>query len=92
MREQSRHHNTSERTYESPVRMSPHAFDALSRVLGYTIAQGMQRHSAASPVALRGSKNGQSPETPEKVRALPYEWAARHLLAKIGVEAGEGVR
>jgi hypothetical protein len=44
MRDRSRHH-TSEWTHESSMRVSPHAFDALRRVQGRTIAQGMQ-HSA----------------------------------------------
>jgi|GEM_PF-6070982 len=87
MRDRSRHH-TSGWAHESPMRVSPHAFDALSRILGRTIAQGMPQHSAALPAALRGSRNGKSPETPENVRARPYEWAARHLLTKMGVETG----
>jgi hypothetical protein len=47
----------------------------------------MQQHSAALPAALLGSKGGKFPESPEHIRALPYQWAARHLLAKMGVEA-----
>jgi hypothetical protein len=86
MRDQSSHH-ASELTHESPTRVSPHAFDALCRVLGRTVAQNMKQHSAAPPAALLGSRGGKSPETPENVRALPYQWAARHLLAKMGVEA-----
>ena len=86
MRDRSRH-QASEWTHESPMRVSPHTFDALSRILGRTIAQGTLQHAAAHPAALRGSKNRESPATPENVRARPYEWAARHLLAKMGVEA-----
>jgi hypothetical protein len=86
MRDRSRQH-ASEWMHESPTRVSPHAFDALCRVLGRTVAQGMQQHSAARPAAPQESKNGKSPETPEKVRALRYEWAARHLLTRMGVEA-----
>lgn len=44
MRDRSRYH-TSESTHESSMRVSLHAFDALSRVQGRTIAQGTQ-HSA----------------------------------------------
>lgn len=83
MRDQSPHH-ASEWTHESPTRVSPHAFDALCRVLGRTVAQSMQQHSAALTAPPKG---GKSPETSENVRALPYQWAARHLLAKMGIEA-----
>jgi hypothetical protein len=86
MRDRSRHY-ASEWTHESPMRVSPHAFDALCRVLGRTVAQSMQQHSAALPAALLGSEGGKSPDTPENVRALPYQWAARHLLTKMGLEA-----
>jgi hypothetical protein len=85
MRDRSRH-QASEWTQESPARVSPHAFDALCRVLGRAVAQSMRQHSAALPAAPQGSKGGKSPETPENVRALPNEWVARHLLAKMGVD------
>jgi hypothetical protein len=86
MRDRSRH-QASEWSQESPTCVTPHAFDALCRVLGRTVAQSMQQHSVALPAPLLGPKGGKSPGTPENVRALPYQWAARHLLAKMGVEA-----
>ena len=58
MRDQSPHH-ASEWTHESPTRVSPYVFDALCRVLGRTVAQSMQQHSAVLPAP---PKSGKSPE------------------------------
>jgi hypothetical protein len=79
--------STPEGTYESPIRVSPQAFDALSHILGRTIAQGMQQHTAGLPTNLRETKRGKLSGAPESVCTLPYEWAAGHLLAKMRVEA-----
>jgi hypothetical protein len=79
--------STSEGMHESPIRVSPEAFDALSHILGCTIAQSMQQHTTELPTNLRETKRGRLPGAPESVCTLPYEWAARHLLAKMRVEA-----
>lgn len=80
-------HNTAERACESPMRMSPHAFDALSKILGRTIARGLQHRTASHPVPLHETPQTDNQDTRENACPLPYEWAARHLLAKMRVEA-----
>jgi hypothetical protein len=79
-------HRPPEWSQDAPSRVSPETFDALSHILGRTIAQGMPHRAPAPPSSPDTAQGAGHAGPTDATCQIPYQWSARLLLSKMGLE------